>query len=82
VLLTHGVNDPRVEVWESTKTGALLQAATSSGRPVLLRLDFAAGHGYGNTKSQELDEIADIYSFALWQAGVPAFQPPPTRTAR
>ncbi|MEO6407838.1 MAG: prolyl oligopeptidase family serine peptidase, partial [Burkholderiaceae bacterium] len=75
VLLTHGVNDPRVEVWESTKTGARLQAATSSGRPVLLRLDFAAGHGYGNTKSQELDEVADVYAFALWQAGVPAFQP-------
>jgi prolyl oligopeptidase len=75
VLLTHGVNDPRVEVWTSTKTGARLLAASRSGRPVLLRLDYDSGHGVGNTKSQVFDEVADIYAFALWQMGVPGFQP-------
>ena len=83
VLLTHGVNDPRVDVWHTTKTAARLMAASKSGRPVLARLDYDAGHGVGNTKRQQFDEVADVYAFALWQLGVPAYQPrtapPPAR---
>ncbi len=74
VLLTHGVNDPRVEVWESTKAAARLMAATSSNKPVLMRLDYDAGHGIGNTKKQQQAERADIYSFFLWQMGVKGFE--------
>jgi prolyl oligopeptidase len=75
VMFTHGVNDPRVEVWNSTKTAARLMAATTSGKPVLLRLDYDSGHGVGNTKTQVLGEVADVYSFALWQMGVPGYEP-------
>lgn len=75
VLMTHGVNDPRVEVWESTKTAARLMAASSSGKPVLLRLDYDAGHGIGNTKKQQLEERADQFAFTLWQMGVPGYRP-------
>jgi len=75
VLLTHGVNDPRVEVWHSTKAAARLMAATGSGRPVLLRLDYAAGHGIGDTKAQVLDQRADVFSFLLWQMGMPGWAP-------
>ena len=75
VMLTHGTNDPRVEVWNSTKAAARLQAATTSGKPVLLRLDYESGHGVGSTKSQTLDERADVFAFMLWQMGVGAFQP-------
>jgi len=75
VLLTHGVNDPRVEVWNTTKTAARLMAATTSGKPVLMRLDYDAGHGVGNTKKQQLEERADMYAFLLWQMGAPGFQP-------
>jgi len=81
MLLTHGVNDPRVDVWQSTKTAARLLAASSSGRPVLLRLDYQSGHGIGNTKQQTFDEVADVYAFALWQMGVPRYQPGPGRSA-
>jgi prolyl oligopeptidase len=77
VMLTHGVNDPRVEVWHSSKTAARLQAASTSGRPVLLRLDFDAGHGVGNTKRQVLQERADQFAFFLWQMGVEGYQPRP-----
>jgi prolyl oligopeptidase len=73
VLFTHGANDPRVEVWNSTKAAARLMAASSSGKPVLLRLNYDGGHGIGNTKSQTLDERADVFAFALWQMGVSAF---------
>ena len=77
VLLTHGVNDPRVEVWNTTKTAARLLAATASERPVLMRLDYASGHGVGNTRSQVLDERADLFAFLFWQMGVPGWSPQP-----
>jgi len=69
LLLTGGTNDPRVEVWESTKTAARLMVASTSGKPILLRLDYDAGHGIGNTKKQQLEERADMYAFLLWQMG-------------
>ena len=75
VLLVHGMNDPRVDVWESGKAAARLQAATSSGRPVLLRLDLQAGHGMGSTATQRYAEAADIYSFLLWQMGRAQIKP-------
>ena len=78
VLLIHGVNDPRVEVWQSSKMAARLQAATANfkeAEPVLLRLDYDAGHGVGTTRGQLNGELADIYSFLLWNFGEPGFQP-------
>jgi prolyl oligopeptidase len=75
VILTHGMNDPRVEPWQSFKTAARLQAATGSGRPVLLRLDYDSGHGIGSTRSQRHAEMADVQAFFLWQCGEPEFQP-------
>lgn len=76
VILTHGINDPRVEPWESAKTTARLQAATASGRPVLFRVDYHAGHGIGSTRSQRQEELADVWSFLLWQLGEGRFQTP------
>jgi prolyl oligopeptidase len=75
VMLLHGANDPRVIVWQSTKMAARLQAATSSERPILLRLDYEAGHGIGSTKTQGFNQTADYLSFLLWQFGVEGFQP-------
>ena len=69
VLLVHGVNDPRVDVWHSAKAAARLQAASTSGKPVLLRLDMQAGHGIGSTVTQRTAMAADIYGFLLWQMG-------------
>jgi prolyl oligopeptidase len=78
VIVTTGANDPRVEAWEPGKMAARLQAATASGRPVLLRVDFDAGHGIGSTRSQAVSEQADVWSFFLWQMGEPGFQPAST----
>jgi prolyl oligopeptidase len=74
VMLTTGVNDPRVDPWEAAKMTARLQAATSSGKPILLRVDFDAGHGFGSGKAQRNELLADELSFALWQFGDPDFQ--------
>ena len=69
VLLVHGLNDPRVDVWHSAKTTARLQAANPTGRPALLRLDAKAGHGIGSTLTQRQALTVDIQSFLLWRMG-------------
>jgi prolyl oligopeptidase len=70
-LFTTGFNDPRVDSWEPAKMAARLQAVSAgpdgSGRPVLLRVDFAGGHGIGSTKRQSVEEYADVFAFLLWQ---------------
>ncbi len=75
VIVTTGANDPRVLPWQPGKFAARLQAASSSGKPVLLRVDFEGGHGVGATDAQKAAEVADVWSFFLWQMGDPAFQP-------
>jgi len=74
-LLPRGIPDPRVEPWQAAKMAARLQAATASGKPVLLRVDYEAGHGIGTTKQQIQEQLADNWTFLLWQFGVPGFQP-------
>ncbi len=76
VMLIHGMNDPRVDVWHSAKAAARLQLASSSGKPVILRLDGDAGHGVGSTTKQGISKEADIYSFLLWQFGKTALGHP------
>jgi prolyl oligopeptidase len=75
VLLVHGLNDPRVDVWHSAKAAARLQQATRSGKPVLLRLDAQAGHGMGSTAEQAHAMQADEWAFMLWQFGRLSLQP-------
>ena len=75
VIVTTGANDPRVDAWMPGKFAGRLQAATSSGKPVLLRVDFDAGHGIGSGRAQRVSELADVWSFFLWQFGEPGFQP-------
>jgi prolyl oligopeptidase len=75
VMFLTGANDPRVASWQMMKMAARTQAATSSGKPVLLRIDYDAGHGIGSNRSQREQVRADTWAFALWQMGDPAFQP-------
>src|SRR5437879_5597370 len=73
-LLTTGLNDPRVEPWQPAKMAArLLESADHA--PVLLRVEDAAGHGMGTTKSILDAEDADIAAFVFWRAGVTDWQP-------
>jgi prolyl oligopeptidase len=80
VLLTTGMTDPRVEPWHAAKMAARLQDALTrlqrtDRNPVLLRVDFDAGHGLGSTRQQADAERADEYAFALWRSGIAGFQP-------
>ncbi len=75
VIYTVGLNDRRVAPWMTGKMAARMQSATTSGKPVLVRVESDAGHGIGSTRDQSLAERADVYSFFLAAAGDPAFQP-------
>jgi prolyl oligopeptidase len=74
VLGVAGWNDPRVAPWEPAKFVAALQAATSSGRPVLLKVNYDNGH-FTEEKLVTYRNFAGQYAFALWQTGNKEFQP-------
>ena len=78
---TASANDPRVAPGQAAKMTARLLAATASGEPVLLRVDYDAGHRLGSTKTQRDVELAEEYSFLLWQFGIRNLSPrePPPR---
>ena len=69
VFMTTGEFDGRVEALHSRKFTAALQAATSSGLPVLLRTN-QSGHGMGSSRNERIDEDADILAFFYEQLGV------------
>ena len=73
VILPHGATDQRVAVWHSSKMAAALQGAQSKA-PVLLNIDFDAGHGRGSSTAQRLGTFADSLAFMLWQFGEPGFE--------
>ena len=80
MLLTTGMTDPRVEPWQVAKMAARMQAVVTAlqrgdRNPVLLRVEFAAGHGLGSTRDQADAQRADEYAFALWRSGTQGFQP-------
>jgi prolyl oligopeptidase len=70
VLLEAAESDSRVDALHARKMTARLQAATSSYRPILLRIETRAGHGAGKPRTKLLNEQTDTWSFLFWQLGV------------
>ena len=77
VLMMTGENDGRVNPMQSRKMTARLQAATSSGRPVLLQSRADAGHGIGSSRDVTIDETTDSLAFLFDQLGMAAVVPAP-----
>ena len=74
VLCVGGMNDPRVIVWQPGKLAAALQSASTSGKPVLMQVNYDNGH-FTEDKKVTFRNFANMYAFGLWQAGHPDFQP-------
>jgi prolyl oligopeptidase len=74
VLISTGLNDPRVSPWEPAKFAAALEAS-GTPNPVLLRVDAQAGHGIGSTRTQADLLSADWIAFAFWRSGMPGWRP-------
>ena len=70
VLLATAESDTRVDPMHARKMAARLQAATSSPRPILLRLESRAGHGAGKPLNKVLEELTDTWAFVVGELGV------------
>jgi prolyl oligopeptidase len=78
VMISTGLNDPRVSPWEPAKFAATLQASGTTN-PVLLRIDAQAGHGIGSTRTQTDVLTADWIAFIFWRADLPEWRPDLTK---
>jgi prolyl oligopeptidase len=74
ILISTGLNDPRVAPWIPAKFAAALEAS-GTPNPVLLRVDAEAGHGIGSTRTQGDLLTADWIAFAFWRAGKEGWRP-------
>jgi len=67
VLFTTGDQDTRVPPLQARKMAARLQAASTSGRPVLLLYDTKAGHAGGRPLSKIIEDVSLELAFLFWQ---------------
>ncbi len=75
-LITIGLNDHRVPPWMGAELAARLQAATSSGKPIYLRVDDKGGHHVMGVPKDDLNaQITDMLAFVLKATGDRGFQP-------
>ena len=74
VMLTQGDLDTRVPPLQARKVAARLQAATSSGLPVIMRYHPYAGHAAsrGLPMSERIEFVAAEATFLLTQTGLTA----------
>ena len=73
VLGIAGWNDPRVVPWQPGKFVASVQAASTSGKPALLKVNYDNGH-FTEEKIVTFRNFAGQYAFMLWQTGHKEFQ--------
>ncbi|MGH1557508.1 prolyl oligopeptidase family serine peptidase [Caulobacter segnis] len=66
ILATGGLSDPASRTGSRKKWVAKLRPATTSGKPVLLKINMEAGHGGASGRFDFLKEIALDYAFAVW----------------
>ncbi|MEO6152396.1 MAG: S9 family peptidase [Croceibacterium sp.] len=72
LLVTAGLNDPRVTYWEPAKWVARLRELKTDGNELLLKTNMGAGHGGKSGRFESLKETAEEFAFILWQLGVDA----------
>jgi oligopeptidase B len=69
MLVRVSLNDSQVPYWEGAKFVAKLRATKTDSNPVLLKVNFGAGHGGASGRYDALRETAFNYAFILWQVG-------------
>ena len=70
ILVKVSVNDSQVPYWEGAKYVAKLRDMKTDQNPLLLKVNFGAGHGGASGRYDALRETAFDYAFMLWQMGV------------
>ncbi|MEM1289470.1 MAG: S9 family peptidase [Pseudomonadota bacterium] len=69
IFALAGLTDPRVTYWEPAKWVAKLRANSTGDAPIILKTNMDAGHGGASGRFDRLDEIAEVFAFALQSAG-------------
>jgi oligopeptidase B len=70
MLISGGLNDPRVTYWEPAKWAAKLRATKTDDNILLLKTNMGAGHGGKSGRFESLREEAEEQAFMLWQLGL------------
>ena len=73
ILFTAGENDNRVHPLHARKMVAAMQSAAGNDfddNPILLWVDREAGHGQGKPMHLRVRNLADRWSFIMWQTGM------------
>ena len=69
MLITGGLNDPRVTYWEPAKWTAKLRATKTDDNLMLMKINMGAGHGGKSGRWNSLHEVAEAYTFVVTQIG-------------
>lgn len=70
IMVTAGLNDPRVTYWEPAKWVAKLRELKTDSNELILKTNMGAGHGGKSGRFESLKETAEEFAFILWQLGV------------
>ncbi len=70
MLVKTSLNDSQVMYWEGAKFAARLRAMKTDRNPLLLKVNFSAGHGGASGRYDALHETAFNWAFLLWQVGM------------
>ncbi len=70
IMVTAGLNDPRVTYWEPAKWVARLREMKTDDNELILKTNMGAGHGGKSGRFESLKETAEEFAFILWQLGV------------
>ena len=70
LMVTAGLNDPRVTYWEPAKWVARLRELKTNDNELILKTNMGAGHGGKSGRFESLKETAEEFAFILWQLGI------------
>jgi oligopeptidase B len=70
MLITAGLNDPRVSYWEPAKLAAKLRALKKDSHVLLLKTNMGSGHFGASGRYEYLKETAFNYAFLLTALGI------------
>ena len=70
ILITAGLNDPRVGYWEPAKWTAKMRATKTGENLLLLKTEMGSGHSGASGRYDFLKDIAFEYAFLLDRLGI------------
>ncbi|WP_022678080.1 S9 family peptidase [Novosphingobium sp. B-7] len=70
LMVTAGLNDPRVTYWEPAKWVARLRELKTDSNPLIFKTNMGAGHGGKSGRFESLKEAAEEFAFLLTELGI------------